>query len=83
MTRARHSTQRIRNGNGGSAISLSTDNVKNYFDRWLASQSNPRLKVSDVKEKVAIVIDIVIKDNSLVQRLVVNRRNGCSQPWED
>ena len=59
--------------------------MRNYFDRWLASQSNPRLKVSDVKEKVAdpIVIDIVIKGNSLVQRLVVNRRNGCSQRSED
>jgi hypothetical protein len=29
------------------------------------------------------VIDIVIKDNSLVQRLVVNRRNGCSRRSED
>jgi len=66
-------------------LNLSTDNVKNYFERWLALQGNPRLKVGDVKEKDAdmIVADIVTKDNSLVQRFVVNRRNGIFQPWED
>jgi hypothetical protein len=59
--------------------------VKNYFDRWLASQSDSRLKVSDVKEKVAdtVVIDIVTKGNSLAQRFVVNRQNDCSQRSED
>ena len=45
--------------------------MKNYFDRWLESQSASRLKVSDVKEKVAVtvVIDIVTKENSLAQLL--------------
>ncbi len=62
----------------GRDLNLSTDNVKNYFEGWLAWQGNPRLKVGDVKEKDAdtIVADIVTKDNSLVQRFVVNRRNG-------
>jgi hypothetical protein len=66
-------------------LNLSTDNVKNYLDRWLAWQGNPRLKVGDVKQKDAdtIVADIVTKDNSLVQRLVVNRRNGFFQPSEE
>ena len=34
--------------------------MKNYFDRWLAWQGNPRLKIGDVKEKDAdtVVIDI-------------------------
>ena len=59
--------------------------MKNYFDRWLASQSDSRLKVSDVKEKVAdtVVIDIVTNGNSLAQRFVVNRQNDCSQRSED
>jgi len=69
----------------GRDLNLSTDHVKNYFERWLAWQGNPRLKVGDVKEKNAdtIVADIVTKDNSLVQRFVVNRRTGYFQPSED
>jgi hypothetical protein len=66
-------------------LDLSTDDVKSYFDRWIAWLGNPRLKVGEVKEKDAdtIVADIVTKDNSLVQRFVVNRRNGFIQPSED
>ena len=70
---------------GRQDLNLSTDNVKNYFDGWLAWQGNPRLKVGDVKEKDAdtVVIDIVTEDNSLVQRFLVNRHNGYFQPSED
>lgn len=70
---------------GGRDLNLSTDNVKTYFERWLAWQGNPRLKVGDVKEKDAdtILVDIVTKDNSLVQRFVVNRHYGYLQPSED
>jgi hypothetical protein len=70
---------------GGRDLSLSTDNVKTNMERWLAWQGNPRLKVGDVKEKDAdtIVADIVTKDNSLVQRFVVNRHNGYFRPLED
>ncbi len=69
----------------GRDLNLSTDNVKNYFERWLAWQGNPRLKVGDVKEKDAdtIVADIVTKDNSLVQRFVISRRNGYFRPSEE
>ena len=70
---------------GWRDLKLSTDDVKNYFDRWLAWQGNPRLKIGDVKEKDAdtVVIDIVTKDNSLVQRFVVNRHSGYFQPSEE
>ena len=66
-------------------LNLSTDDVKKYLDRRIAWEGNPRLKVGDVKEKDAdtIVADIVTKDNSLVQRFVVNRRNGFFRPAED
>lgn len=76
-------------GSGWSAgqrdLNLSTGSVKTYFERWLAWQGNPRLKVGDVKEKDAdtILVDIVTKDNSLVQRFVVNRHYGYLQPSED
>jgi hypothetical protein len=70
---------------GWRDLNLSTDNVKTNMERWLAWQGNPRLKVGDVKEKDAdtIVIDIVTKDNSLVERFVVNRHNSYFQPSED
>lgn len=70
---------------GGRDLNLSADSVKTYFERWLAWQGNPRLKVGDVKEKDAdsIVVDIVTKDNSLVQRFVVNRHYGSLRPSED
>jgi len=66
-------------------LNLSTDDVKNYLDRRIVWEGNPRLKVGDVKEKDAdtIVADIVTKDNSLVQRFVINRRNGIFRPAED
>lgn len=63
-------------------VNLSTDDVKNYLERWIAVQGNPRLKVGDVKEKDADTIeaDVVTKDNSLVQRFIVNRHTGFYQP---
>jgi hypothetical protein len=66
-------------------LNLTTDNAKTCFDRWLAWQGNQRLKVGDVKEKDAglITVDVVTKDNSLVQRFVVDRRTGWSRPSED
>ena len=70
-------------GNQGS-LNLSTDDAKKYFERWIASQSNTRLKVGDVKEKDAdtLVVDIVTKDNSLVQRFIVNRHSGFYRAGE-
>lgn len=70
---------------GWRDLNLSTDNVKTNMERWLAWQGNPRLKVGDVKEKDAdtIMADVVTKDNSLVQRFVVNRHNGYFRPSED
>jgi hypothetical protein len=64
-------------------LNISTDDAKNYFERWIAIQGNTRLKVGDVKEKDAdsIVVDIVTKEgNSLVQRFLVNRHSGFYQP---
>ena len=63
-------------------LNLSTDDVKNYLERWIAAQGNTRLKVGEVKEKdeTTIEADVVTKDNSLVQRFIVNRRTGFYQP---
>ena len=66
------------------ALNISPDDAKNYFERWIATQGNARLKVGEVKAKDAdtIIVDIVTKDNSLVQRFIVNRRNGFYRPGE-
>ena len=66
-------------------LNLSVDAVKTQFERWVALQGNPRLKVGDVKEKDAdtILADLVTKDNSLVQRFAVNRHTGFVQDFEE
>jgi len=61
------------------ALNLTTDDVKTRVERWLAIRGNARLKVGEVKEKDAdtITADIVTKDNSLVQRFIVDRHTGA------
>jgi hypothetical protein len=61
-----------------SNLNLSVDDVKSRLERWLTWRGNSRLKVGEVKEKDAntIVADIVTKDNSLVQRFIVERKTG-------
>jgi hypothetical protein len=63
-------------------LKLTTDDVKTRMERWLAARNNPRLKVGDVKEKDAdtITADIVTVDNSLVQRIDINRHTGVYSP---
>jgi len=61
---------------------LSADDVKNYFERSLAWQGNPRVKLGTVSEKDAdtITADILTTDkDGLVQRFAVNRHTGFIQ----
>lgn len=66
---------------GNQAVNLSTDDVKARMERWLAWRGNERLKVGEVKEKDAdtITAEIVTKDNSLVERFIVDRRTGFTR----
>ena len=69
--------------NNQTALNLSADDVRNYFERWLAWQGNPRVKVGDVSEKDVdtITVDIVTTDkDGLTQRFPVNRHTGFTQP---
>jgi hypothetical protein len=73
-------------GPGGSAIfgtrvtpmmNLSVDDVRGYLAVQLDRLNNKRLKVGDIKsEDGTITADIVTIDNSLVQRLKVDRHTG-------
>lgn len=66
----------------GGDLKLSTDDVKTRLESWLAWRGNKRLKVGEVKaaNDDTIEADIVTVDNSLVQKLIVNRHNGFIQP---
>jgi hypothetical protein len=63
---------------GNQTLNLTTDDVKARMENWLAVRGNARLKVGEVKEKDAdsITADIVTKDNSVVERFIVDRHTG-------
>jgi len=59
-------------------MNLSAEDVRGYLDAQLDRLNNKRLKVGDVKsDDGTITADIVTVDNSLVQRLKVNRHTGA------
>ena len=62
---------------------LSVEDVRYYLASQLDRLQNKRLKVGDIKaDDGAITADIVTVDNSLVQRLKVDRRTGIIK-YED
>ena len=64
-----------------SNLNLSVADVKANLERWLSWQGNPRLKIGNVAENGGtITADIVTSDNSLVQRLIVDRNSGAVRP---
>ena len=59
-------------------LNLSVEDVRGYLDWRLERLGNKRLKVGDVKaDKGTIVADVVTVDNSLVQRLKIDRSTGA------
>lgn len=63
---------------------LSTDDVRHFLEYRLARRGNKRLKVGEVKEegKDSIIADIVTVDDSLIERLKVDRHSGTLQRVE-
>lgn len=63
------------------SLNLSTNDVKNYLERWVTG--NPNIKVANVVEQDAntITADIVTSDKGgLVQRYTFDRQNGYYHP---
>ncbi len=59
------------------SMNLSEQDVRDYLAVQLDQLNNKRLKIGDVKaDDRTITADIVTVDNSLVQRLGVDRRTG-------
>lgn len=77
----RYGYDRSGDAQGNQNLNLTTDDVKNRMERWLIWRDNPRLKLGEVKEKDAdaITVDVVTKDNSLVDRFIVDRRTGFTR----
>jgi hypothetical protein len=63
---------------GQRDLNLSADDVKNHFDRALGWQGNPHVKLGMVQATDAdhFSVDIVTQDNSLADRLLVDRHTG-------
>jgi uncharacterized membrane protein len=57
---------------------LTVEEVKDGLQRWLSRSGNPRLKPGEVvaKDSRTITAEIVTVDNSLVQKLDIDRRTG-------
>ena len=61
-------------------MNLSVEDVRGYLALQLERLSNKRLKLGDLKsDDKTITADIVTVDNSLVQRLKVDRHTGAIQ----
>jgi hypothetical protein len=59
-------------------MNLSIDDVRGYLASQLDGLKNNRLKMGDIKgDDGTIIADIVTVDNSLVQRLKVDRHTGA------
>ena len=60
-------------------MNLSADDVRAYLDLRLKRMGNKRLKLGDIKpgEADTLTADIVTVDNSLVQRLKIDRHTGA------
>jgi len=59
-------------------MNLSVDDVRGYLGVQLDRLNNKRLKVGDIRsEDGTITADVVTVDNSLVQRLKVDRHTGA------
>jgi hypothetical protein len=60
------------------SMNLSVDDVRDYLAQQLERLNNKRLKIGNVSvDGGSIVAEIVTVDNSLVQRLKINRRTGA------
>ena len=57
---------------------LSADDVKARLDKWLAAHLGERVKVGtvEVRSDFSIGAEVTTTDGSLIQRLIVDRRNG-------
>ena len=59
-------------------MNLSTEDVRGYLAAQIERLNNKRLKIGDIKaDDGVITADIVTVDNSLVQRLKVDRHTGA------
>ncbi len=63
-------------------LDLDVDGVKARLEAWLAAQGNARLTLGGIEivDDDTITAEIVTLDNSLVQKLAIDRHTGWIQP---
>jgi uncharacterized membrane protein len=63
---------------------LTVDQVRTDLERWLVNIGNPRLKIGNVSEKDSrtITAEIVTVDNSLIEKIDIDRRTGIIWQWQ-
>jgi len=60
---------------------LNKKQAKEIADYYVAWMGNPRLKVGDIDEKESVFeVSIVTNDNSLVNKLIIDKQTGSAQP---
>ena len=73
-------------GQGAAATGedLDVDAVKARMERWLDARGNERLKLGTIEavDDDTITVEIVTVDDSLVQKLAVDRHTGWTRPAE-
>ena len=68
---------------GTAELNLSAEDVRATLERGLAWSGNPRLMAGEVRERDAdvVIADIVTRENSLVERFLVDRKTGVWRPF--
>ena len=61
---------------------INIEGVQTRMERWLAMQGNDRLKLGKIEavDDDTITVEIVTADDSLVQKLAVDRHSGQMRP---
>jgi hypothetical protein len=60
---------------------IDKDKVKSIVENYLKSTGNPNLKRGDIKDEGQnFAADVVTKDNSLVDKILIDKKTGWMRP---
>ena len=79
----RGSPEEIESGQGAGRLQtpLKEDDARSVVEKYLASTRNPNLKLGKITEKKdAFEAEIVTKDGSLVDKVLIDKSNGWMRP---
>ncbi len=66
---------------GGTQTPLKEDDARSVVEKYLTSTRNPNLKLGKITEREDVFeAEIVTKDGSLVDKVIVDKSNGWMRP---